>query len=159
MSAPHVAYFYDQDVGNFHYGTVSIKNTRAARVCLLATGCKVAGRSCLDADILSFFVELLRSLLRSLPSLRCEPPDETAQAGIDTRLGAKLWTLQEDGCELYDLVAQLMQERSVPILDAHRIFVFIFFAFQVYRPYRACAEDMTTFHTPDYIDFLQRFVA
>lgn len=27
---------------------------------------------------------------------------------------------------------------------------------EVYRPYRACVEDMTMFHTPDYIDFLQK---
>ena len=27
---------------------------------------------------------------------------------------------------------------------------------EVYRPYRACAEDMMTFHSPEYIAFLQR---
>eukprot|EP00039_Didymoeca_costata_P013218 m.197267 g.197267 ORF g.197267 m.197267 type:complete len:152 (-) comp15710_c1_seq6:3975-4430(-) len=27
---------------------------------------------------------------------------------------------------------------------------------EVFRPYRACEEDMTMFHTPEYIDFLKR---
>jgi histone deacetylase 3 len=27
---------------------------------------------------------------------------------------------------------------------------------EVYRPYRATADDMTQFHLPEYIDFLQK---
>ncbi len=112
MARPsRVAYFYDADVGNFHYGRL------------------VVGPE--------------SSLPRSLPLQGPSHPMKPHRLALTHNLilHYDLWKKME--VSLADRV-----EDPSPVISHP--------ATQIYRPYRATAEDCETFHSKDYIDFLQR---
>ena len=108
MSRPRIAYFYDADVGNFHYGW-SLPN-----------------HSSRDLYLLQFSVPLL-SFLNSCNfsvcmmwffCFRSRTSYETAQTGSHAQSGTQLWAVSEDG-GVQALPGHIPRLVSIPLRRLH----------------------------------------
>jgi hypothetical protein len=104
MSSPHVCYFYDADVGNFHYGTfmnrfptLHLYVFALYSVASLWTDRATGGDGGNYHRLYTYCHACSSCLLHCMHVHRGGSPDEAAPVGIDTQPGAQLWIVQKNG--------------------------------------------------------------